>query len=377
MKKIGRQMIKLIKEDTVLCIAILLALVFSCIVPPDWKYLKYIDFKVLVLLFCLMLVVSGFTQLGVFKRVAIFLISKVKNYRQLLAVLLVLCFFSSMLITNDVALITFVPFAIMVLDMVGMKEKLGVVIVLQTIAANLGSMFTPIGNPQNLYLYEKSQMSIGDFLAYMFPITAVSLLLLLFLCLLVEKRPVEVVLKESETADEKQKKIGYFIFYCILFILSILTVLRVLHYGILFIVTIIGIFCFKRELFKKVDYSLLLTFVGFFIFIGNLGRIEVFREFLQKIMDGREMVLAFLCSQIMSNVPAAVLLSEFTNEWGALLKGINIGGLGTLIASMASVISFKLYSEVEGVSKKQYLIIFTGYSIVFASALFITVYLIG
>lgn len=369
MKKFGKAAIGFLKKDTVLCIALLLAVISAFAVRPDSEYAGYIDCKVLVLLFCLMAVVCGFRELGVFKTMAEFLLGKVKTYRQLLAVLLFLCFFTAMLITNDVALITFVPFTVMILQMIGRTEKLACVVVLQTIAANLGSMFTPIGNPQNLYIYERAQMNMGSFLLVMLPLTAASFLLLLLFCLFSKSKVIELKLEPGEKADRTPKEKVCFALYTVLFVLSILTVLRLLHYGILLAATLLVILLFKRELLKQVDYSLLITFVGFFIFIGNIGRIEAFRSFLERIITGRELLLGFLSSQVMSNLPATVLLSEFTRDWAALLWGVNIGGLGTLIASMASVISFKLYGSVPEMSKGRYLALFTGYSLIFAAVL--------
>ncbi len=377
MKKAGKAVLGFIKGETVLCIAVLLAVLSACVVVPDEKYIGYIDFKVLVLLFCLMTVMCGFQEQGVFRAMAGALLKKVKTYRQLIAVLVFLCFFTSMLITNDVALITFVPFSIMVLEMVQMQERLASVVVLQTIAANLGSMFTPIGNPQNLYIYERAQMNIGTFLSTMLPLTVISFLMLAACCGLSKKAPIVLEMKETEQRSKSRREKACFVLYTILFILSILTVLRLLHYGIVFTVTLIGVLGLKRDLLKKVDYSLLVTFVGFFVFIGNMGRIEALCTFLEQAITGRELMLGFLSSQIFSNVPAAVLLSEFTQDWTALLRGINIGGLGTLIASMASVISFKIYGAAEGAKKGKYLCRFTGYSLLFAAVLLTAAFLLG
>lgn len=369
MRKLGHTIGKLIRNDTVLCIAVLLAVLSAFVIPPDREYLGYIDWKVLALLFCLMTVMCGLQELGVFRQMAEALLIKVRSYRQLLMVLLFLCFFTAMFITNDVALITFVPFAMMVLKMVGMQEKLVKVVVLQTIAANLGSMFTPIGNPQNLYIYEQAQMKIGTFLRIMLPVTSVAFLMLLAICLIGKTTPMSLQLRKREKKCRSRKEKECLALYLVLFALSLLTVLRLLHYSVVLVVTVMGVLLLQREILKKVDYSLLVTFTGFFIFIGNLGRIEAFRSFLEQIVTGRELILGFLSSQVLSNVPAAVLLSEFTQDWAPLLKGVNIGGLGTLIASMASVISFKLYGEMKEAKKGKYLLTFTGYSLLFAAVL--------
>lgn len=374
MKKTGEKIKRFIGKETVLCIAVLLAAVSTFFVRPDRQYLEYIDFKVLVILFCLMAVLCGFQELGVFRSLAVTLLGRVKTYRQLLTVQILVCFFSAMLITNDVALITFVPFAILTLQMIKMPEKIPVTVVLQTIAANLGSMFTPIGNPQNLYIYEKSGMHIGEFFREMFPVTAVSFILLLVFCLFSSGKQIVLELPERKKETVTGKDKVCFFAFSVLFVFSILTVLRVIHYGVLLALTLVTVTVLRREILKKVDYGLLITFIGFFIFIGNLGRIPVIREGLERMIAGRELPVAFLSSQILSNVPATVLLTEFTTAWQPLLWGVNIGGLGTVIASMASVISFKLYGELREAKKGKYLILFTGYSLIFAAVLFITAY---
>ena len=267
-------------------------------------------------------------------------------------VLMALCFFGSMFITNDVALITFVPFAVMTLEMAGQSKRLIHVVVLQTIAANLGSMLTPIGNPQNLYLYGRAGMSLGSFLGLMLPYTAVSLLLLLawgmFLggsCADGGKPPAEEFQGwEAGHLREKTNMSSLWI-YLALFLLCLLTVAHVLPWQMVLGSVLAAVVFRDRKLLAKVDYSLLLTFVGFFIFIGNVGRIPAFRDFLQNAVAGREVFAGVAASQVISNVPAALLLSGFTEDYGRLLVGVNLGGLGTLIASMASLMSLSKSSS--------------------------------
>ena len=235
------------------------------------------------------------------------------------------------------------------------------VVVLQTMAANLGSMFTPIGNPQNLYLFSVSNMSLGKFFGTMFPVTALSLILLMAATYLIPNERVEVEIKEkTETAEKKE-----FIVYVLLFGLNLLVVFRILTWIPVLIITVAGVLSIKRaELLKEVDYALLLTFVGFFIFVGNLGRVPLFSEILEQLTQGREILVAAVFSQFLSNVPAALLLAGFTDNFAGLLLGTNIGGLGTIIASMASLISYKLYSQVENARRGWYMAVFTVYNIV-------------
>lgn len=381
-QSVGKKILGFIKGETVLAVAAVLAVVSMFFVRPDKEYINYIDYRVLGLLFSLMAVMAGLQELGFFRKVAAAILKKVRGYRGLCFVAVALCFFSSMFITNDVALITFVPLTILLLKMAKMEDKMTTVIVLQTIAANLGSMLTPIGNPQNLYLYAVSGMSLMDFLTVMGPPTVVSFILLTIVCFaqrnremaeisLLEGVPEEKTGAEVAETGGKQKVKSAFIFFALLFVLSILSVLRVLHFLIPLTVAVIGTFVVRRHILKQVDYNLLLTFVCFFVFIGNVGRIEVVRAWLENLIGGRELIVGFLSSQVISNVPACILLSGFTENWNSLLMGVNIGGLGTLIASLASLISYKFYAKEQPTQKGRYMIIFTGWNVLFAAVLLV------
>lgn len=354
-------MLEYLKKEKVLCIAWILAIVSMFIVHPDKAYIDYVDVRVLALLFCLMLLVKGFQRIGLFDVLIQKVFAHISGSSRLSQMLILICFFLSMLITNDVALITFVPFAILALQLCHQEKLMIQVIVLQTMAANLGSMFTPIGNPQNLYLFSVSNMSLGDFFGTMFPVTALSLILLIAATYLLPNEPIEVDLKEKTEMAEKKE----FIVYVLLFGLNLLVVFRILTWIPVLIITVAGVLSIKRaELLKEVDYALLLTFVGFFIFVGNLGRVPLFSEILEQLTQGREILVAAVFSQFLSNVPAALLLAGFTDNFAGLLLGTNIGGLGTIIASMASLISYKLYSQVENARRGRYMAVFTVYNIV-------------
>lgn len=355
---------KYIKQETVLVFSIILAVISSFIVHPDNKYISYIDWNTIMLLFCLMTVMAGFKQLGVFRVIGMKLLSHTKNTRQLSLVLIFLPFVLSMFITNDVSLITFVPFAIIVLKMAD-KEKLIIPIVtLQTIAANLGSMLMPMGNPQNLYLYASSHMSFNDFISLMLPYTLISALCLFLSLLLIKRKQITKLDIEVPRINKK-----YILLFCIEFILCLLSVADVLDIRILTIIIIVITIIFNRSLFKQVDYSLLLTFIAFFVFIGNMGRITDFKNFIESILNGHEVLVSILSSQIISNVPTALLLSGFTDNWNLLIIGTNIGGLGTLIASMASLISYKQIAKEMPDNKMKYLGIFTLCNIAMLSIL--------
>ncbi len=370
-----------IKKETVLTVAIVLAVISAVPVTPDKAYAGYIDFRTLSILFCLMAVMAGLQKLGVFRKVAGMLLRHTRNTVQLVEVLVLLCFFFSMVITNDVSLITFVPFTFIVLRLSGedaMKKLAVPVIILQTIAANLGSMLTPIGNPQNLYLYGKAQMSAGAFILLMLPYSLVSLLLLV-LCAAVTAKRSKISVQgvttvslgdnvESETAERK----GYLLpMYLLLFLLCLFTVARVIPYPVTLVIVAAAVLILDRSTITKVDYSLLLTFVGFFVFIGNMGRMPAFRDFLQGIIGGREVMTSVIASQVISNVPAALLLSGFTEDVQALIVGTNLGGLGTLIASMASLISYKQVAGEIPEEKKRYFGWFTVANIAFLAILLV------
>lgn len=364
-----------IKNEAVLCIATLLAAVSACIVPPSAQYAGYIDYRVLVLLFSLMLVVSGFRSVGVFEWLMGKLTGVVNNVRQLALTLVLACFFISMWITNDVALITLVPFAIEVLKKVEVQGRLmAYVIVMQTVAANLGSMCTPVGNPQNLYLYTTSGMSIKDFLTTLMPYTFLSLVMIIAACMLIKPKAVKAISVEKVS---HYNNIFNNIVYGILFILSVLTVLGVIHYMVLFVVVVATVAIVSPKLFKKVDYMLLLTFVAFFVLVGNIKHIDAVSMWLGTYVKGNEVIVSLISSQFISNVPAAVLLSGFTQDYAALMVGTNIGGLGTIIASMASLISYKFYAGCREYGNAMYMGLFTLVNAVFMVGMIILAWLLG
>lgn len=327
------------------------------------KILGYINFSVLELLFCLMLIIAGFKKNGVFTRISNKLTKITTNIRALSIILILTCFLSSMLITNDVALITFVPLTLEILGSIN-PISLIIVIVLETIAANLGGMLTPIGNPQNIYLYDHYEMNISKFMQAVSPIAAISLVWILMLTLLIKKGKIDqknIIDKKDEQKDHSPKpSIPHTnIIYTALFILCILTVLRILPYLACFIVVLITIFVCDKSLYKKVDYKLLITFVFFFLVSGFIGDTKSLSSYIRKHIKDHEISTSILLSQFISNVPATILLSKFTSSGYVLLAGVNIGGLGTIIASMASLISFRLYSKEKKSNKWMFLGIFT------------------
>lgn len=368
------KIVRFLKSEIVLTVALVLAIVSMFFVRPDGAYIEYIDFRTLSILFCLMAVMAGFQEVGVFRVVAEKMLKKVSGVFGLVFILVMLCFFFSMLITNDVALITFIPFTFIVLHLLGdaMERRLIIpVVVMQTIAANLGSMLTPIGNPQNLYLYGRSGYSFGAFILLMLPYAAVAFGLLTVYCLSLGKRGrgdngIQVSFQEETVLKGKEKAI---LRYIALFAISLLVVVHVIPYGIALGIVILMLAVFDRGLFGKIDYALLLTFIGFFVFIGNMGRVPVFNKFLADIIDGNEVLTSVISSQVISNVPAALLLSGFTDNVKDLIIGTNLGGLGTLIASMASLISYKFVAKSDKCTKGAYIRSFTVWNLIFLAVL--------
>lgn len=376
-----KSMIQFCKKEAVLSIAVVLALLSVFFVRPDAGYLAYIDFRTLGILFCLMTIVAGLQQIGVFDRMAKGLLARVAGVGGIVTILVLLCFFLSMLITNDVALITFVPLALIIMKQFSESDRkkwMLKCVVMQTIAANLGSMLTPIGNPQNLYLYGRAGMNISSFLRLMLPYSLISLALLLlwiWLPFLIQRESAEERQDNTESGKvwkPEETSGGWMatdtktlMAWEMLFGISLLAVGRILVWQIPFVLVLLYGLIWKREILRKVDYSLLGTFTALFIFIGNLGRIPAFSSFLQRAMQGREVLTAVFASQVMSNVPAAILLSGFTDQYQALIIGTNLGGLGTLIASMASLISFKYMVREDGTLRGSYLAEFTVANLVF------------
>ena len=348
------------RREPVFLIAALAAAITCFFVPPDARYLSYLDFRTLSLLFCLMTVVNGFRNAGLFAHLSHVLCEKAGNLRLIGLLLIMLCFISSMLITNDVALLTFVPFAVVVMGMAHHQRELVTVVVLQTIAANLGSMLTPVGNPQNLFLYSFFDMGFGEFLAVTAPIWALSLLLLLLCCLLLKTERLDLFLGETPGMDRRALLV-----YLALLIVCLLVVLRLLAWYFMLGIVVLVLLYYDRKILLKADFMLLLTFVAFFVFSGNLARMTRVADTIRSLMHGREFLTALLASQAISNVPAAILLAGFTDHSHALLLGVNVGGLGTPIASLASLISLKLYSHSEHARTGRFLAAFAVFNLVF------------
>lgn len=354
------------RRDVVLTVSLVLAAASCLISPPGPEYLGYIDFDTLIILFCLMLIVEGLRRQNFLQYVAGRVLNRVGTVRGLVTTLVFLCFCGSMLITNDVSLITFVPFGIMVMEMAHQREKICYTITLMTIAANLGSMFTPIGNPQNLYLFSLAGLDIPSFLLLTGPYTLGAAVLLLA-AIFFGYRQSELYIEVGKSAPLDRKSIAFF---GVLFLLCVLTVGGFIPHEVLFVVVTLALLWRSRDLFTGVDYSLIFTFVFFFIFVGNLKHLTAVENWIAGIMAGHDRLVGVLVSQVISNVPAAMLLSGYSGDLRELIVGVNLGGLGTLIASMASLISYKQVANRYPQEKRKYLLLFTALNVAFLVLLY-------
>ena len=349
-----------IKQNTVSCIAFLAA-VFTCIiVPPDKNYLGYFDCKTLSCLFCVLAVVCALKNVNFFYMLARKIVQLFKNARMSVLALVYITFIGSMLIANDMALMTFLPLGYLVVKKTGKEKYMAFLFVMQNIAANLGGMLTPFGNPQNLYLYTKFQIPNPEFMKIMAPPFVIAVLLITICCIVFVK-PEPLELDDKQFVVEPVKTV----IYLLLFALSIAIVFRGVPYGIGLIVIPAVLLGMDRQALKMVDYGLLFTFVFFFIFSGNLARIEVIRNLFSTLLETSTLLISVLSCQFISNVPSAILLSQFTDNYPELLLGVNIGGVGTLIASLASLITFREYTTHNPEKTRHYIKVFTIFNMAF------------
>lgn len=349
--------LEFVKKNTVFVIAVIAAVITSFIVPPDREYLGYFDFKVLACLFSVLAVVCALRSMRFFYSTAQKIVKRFSSMRKCAIALVYITFIGSMFIANDMALITFLPLGYYVLKTTGKREYMAVLFILQNIAANLGGMLTPFGNPQNLYLYTKFHIPTGEFMQIMFPAFVLSVALITIFCVVFFKNePLNIVIEEN-VLDFKRVAL-----YLVLFAISVIMVFRVLPYYIgLIIIFVILIFENPKSL-KKVDYPLLGTFAAFFVFSGNMARIDAVRELFAYLLEKSTLLFSVISCQVISNVPSAILLSQFTENYKDLLVGVNIGGVGTLISSLASLITFREYTKHNPGKWKKYLLIFSAFN---------------
>ena len=359
------------RHNAVLVISILAALVTAIIVPPDAAYLGYYDLRTLTCLFCVLAVVRAFSNIRLFYILARKVVQYFRSTRAAILALVWITMIGSMLITNDTALLTFLPLSYFVLHATGQDKYLALTFILQNCAANLGGMLTPFGNPQNLYLYTKFSISNAEFLQIMLPPFLLSVLLF-SLCVLVVKPEPLTVPEEPVALDGRRAAL-----YGGLFLLALTVVLRLVPYGVGLVVIPAVLLFADRKALAQVDYKLLLTFAAFFTFSGNMARMEGVQALFSGLLEHDPLLVGALLSQIISNVPAAILLSQFTQDYAPLLQGVNIGGAGTLIASLASLITYQEFMRHRPSEGGRFLKLFTIINVAFLVILLGAMKLLG
>ena len=360
------------KKNIVMLVAMLAATITCFIIPPDAAYLDYFDVKTLTCLFCVLAVVCALKNINFFYMLAKKIVRVFKNARMSILALVYITFIGSMLIANDMALLTFLPLGMFVLTTTGKTKHMAFTFIMQNIAANLGGMLTPFGNPQNLYLYTKFQIPTLEFMSIMAPPFVMAVVLITVCCIIfVKPEPLEL-------QDEPMTMpVGRTVVYMLLFALAIAIVFRGIPYWIGLIVIPFVLIFMDRQALKMVDYPLLLTFVFFFIFSGNMARIDLIREIFSMLLEKSTLLFSVASCQVISNVPSAILLSQFTQNYKELLLGVNIGGVGTLIASLASLITFREYTKQNKGKTGYYVMLFTVFNFAFLVVLALFVMVTG
>ncbi len=357
-------LLKLLKKHTVLCIATIAAIVTAFFVPPSLKYIEYFDFNTLSCLFLTLAVVCALRNIKFFTILARRVVMLTGNLRILALSLIYITFIGSLLIANDMALITFLPLGYFALSVTKQEKYMAYVFILQNISANLGGMLTPFGNPQNLYLYSAFNIPTGEFISIMFLPFLLAVAMLTLFCLFLPAKKLSINESFPEVLNGKRTAL-----YLVLFAMSLLIVFRVIPFWLGLIVIPAILFIADKDALKAVDYPLLLTFVMFFIFAGNMAKIDAVNTLASALLEKSTLLVSIISCQFISNVPSAILLSRFTENYHELLLGVNIGGTGTIIASLASLITFSEYRLLHPGDGKRYIVLFTVINFIFLAVL--------
>ncbi|MGN0879678.1 MAG: SLC13 family permease [Oligosphaeraceae bacterium] len=351
------------RGNVVLSVAVAAALLTSLAVPPDRRWLDYFDWKTLACLFSVLAVVNALRGILFFTMLAHGIVRCFRSVRACVLALCCITFVGSMFIANDMALLTFLPLGYFVLASTGNQRLLAYTFIMQNLSANLGGMLTPFGNPQNLYLYTRYALGNLEFMSIMLLPFVVSVALIVVCCLLVRGEPVR--LGSTPVPQHPWRACAYLA----LFALSVVMVFRCVPYQAGTLVIVVALLFLDRSALRKVDYPLLLTFVAFFVFSGNLSRLEPVRELFGRLLSHGTLLFSVLSCQVISNVPTAILLSQFTDNYRELLVGVNIGGAGTLVASLASLITFREYGRLHPGGIRGYLALFAALNALFLGVL--------
>ena len=369
MRKFASKIFIFAKKDIVLSIASICMIITVFFVPPDMEYVKYdaasqslgyFEWKTLVALFCMLTVVAGLKNTYVFELISRKLIGLFRTRRSIIYCLVFGTFFFDMIVANDMSLITFLPLTYIVLHTTGNDKYLAPTFILQTIAANMGGMVTPHGNPQNMYIYNFYQVPTGEFMATLIPQSLAVFTMLIIAGLFFKNEKLELVNKEQFEVDKKRLAV-----YAALFVVVILTIFRVIPHLITLAIVIVTVLITDRKRFRYVDYGLLATFCVFFVFSGNMARISAIKDFVQGIVESNTLIAGIISCQFISNVPTAVFLSNFTSNWQDLLVSVNVGSLGIIISSLASLITLKEFLRHQPKGFKKYMLLFTAVNTTF------------
>lgn len=366
-----QKIVTFIKKEVVLSVAIILAIVTCFFVPIDKEYLNYFDYNTLMSLFSILAVVAGLKKTNVFDRISKKMISLFHDRRTVIYALVFGTFFFDMIVANDMSLITFLPLTYLVLHSTKNDKYLAFTFIMQTIAANMGGMITPYGNPQNLYLYSYYNIPTLEFISILLIQSITVAIMLAIACSFIKNEPLE--LKENKKLKVDSKRLCI---YSILFVIVILSIFRIVSHIVALILVVIAILIMDKEVFKKVDYALLATFCVFFIFSGNIARIGFIKDFISHIVTKNTMIAGIISCQFISNVPTAIFLSKFTSNYRELLISVNIGSLGIIISSLASLITLKEFLKHQRKNFLKYMGLFTLFNTLFLSVLLIITNLI-
>lgn len=346
-----KKLLSFFKTNIIFLVAILAATVSCFFVPIDREYLGYFDVETIACITLLLLVIAGFSNINFFQNIARWLVKKFKNTRSIIMCLIFITYVSALVNANDMSLLTFLPLAYIVLKHTNNLKYLAFTFIMQNIASNLGGMITPIGNPQNLYIFSYYDMGILEFFKIMAIPTAIALVLIIAVCLFIKKEPLEYNDDEIGKLDVRKT-----IVYGVLFVLTLLVVFGVIPWWITGAIVLITMLVCDRKAYLKVDYTIPLTFVAFFIFSGNLSRIPAVINLMEKFINEHTFITAYLSCQVISNVPTAVLLSKFTNNYPHLLVSVNVASLGIIFSSLSGIIALKEYikaSKMEDFGRKR------------------------
>jgi Na+/H+ antiporter NhaD/arsenite permease-like protein len=352
-----------LRKNIVFLISFVAATVSAVIVPPDKAYADYFDFKTLTCLFCVLAVVCALRNISFFAVLSRKIVALFRNTRLAVLGLVYITLIGSMLIANDMALIAFLPLAYFVLTETKQQKHMAFTFIMQNFAANLGGMITPLGNPQNLYLYSKYAIPTGEFIGIMLPYFILSVVLITACCLFIKSEPLTVPEESTKLPTARTAA------YLGLFVLAIAVVFEWIPYYVGLIIIPAVLVFMDRKALCEVDYPLLLTFVCFFIFSGNMARIEAVRSFFGTLLEKSTLISTILSCQVISNVPTAILFSQFTENYRELLIGVNIGGAGTIVASLASLITYQEYAKSKAGKAGRYMLLFTLFNIIFLAVL--------